>query len=119
MSQREENAEMQAAMQKNINERCEKLLDDAMNQINNMTNEFQKDLATTRKQQSKIMTDMSLAIENLKDELGFTHPDMPRKQTFYSLNRLIEMILEYLMILKLYGSINPPAQVSNQQSAPV
>jgi hypothetical protein len=50
------------------------------------------------------MVDMGLSIDNLKDELGITHPDMPRKQSLYTLNRLVEMLLEYLMIQKMYGN---------------
>jgi len=49
-----------------------------------------------------LKSDFKVEVGRAREELGLSNPDMSKKVTLYSLSRLIEMILQYLMVNSLY-----------------
>lgn len=61
-------------------------------------------MAYLRQQQVKVQSDVKLGIQALRSELGLTIQDTPTRLSLYSLHRVQEMLLQYLMINSLYNA---------------
>jgi hypothetical protein len=63
------------------------------------------------------MSDMEIKVGKIKDEIGLNHHELPQKLNLFTLYRLIEMTLEYLMTLKIQGTM--PLDHNMQMSSPL
>mmetsp|Transcript_36224 Transcript_36224/g.55631 ORF Transcript_36224/g.55631 Transcript_36224/m.55631 type:complete len:133 (+) Transcript_36224:2373-2771(+) len=57
-----------------------------------------------------LKSDFKVEVGRAREELGLSNPDMSKKVSLYSLSRLVEMILQYLMISSLYSEQDAPRE---------
>ena len=49
-----------------------------------------------------IKADMMISFDKMRDDFGYNNPHLTKKINMYTLNKEVEMILQYLMINRIY-----------------
>ena len=68
----------------------------------NLRNETDEKIAKVNKYIASLKADIQVEMNQAKKELGIGDPRMSSKTTLYSISRVVEMILEHLMIKTIY-----------------
>ena len=55
-----------------------------------------------KKQTFQLKTDVRIQIDRAREDLGLNNPNISSKINLYSVDRVVEMILSYLMMHSLY-----------------
>lgn len=76
----------------------EKRLEETSQSIQHETNRTH---TQTYRQVVQLRTDFKLQVDKVKEELGYSGDQLPSKLNLYSLSRVIELILQYIMTHRL------------------
>lgn len=96
--------------------KVDSVLDGVKEEIRRSAEVQDQKMAYLRQQQVKVQSDLKLSVKALRTEIGLTASDIPTRLSLYSLHRVQEMLLQYLMINSVYGgSITPEYPLSSQQ----
>jgi len=79
----------------------EKQLEETSQSIQHETNQTH---SQTYRQVVQLRTDFKLQVDKVKEELGYSGDQLPSKLNLYSLSRVIELILQYIMTHRLVDS---------------
>lgn len=63
-----------------------------------------------------LKSDFKLEVENCREELGLSNQNLSPKINIYSLSRVVEMILQHLMIKNLYTSNSENLTIDAQEA---
>ena len=63
-------------------------------------------LEGARMQVIMLRSDFQLEVKRAREELGLTVQDLPPKINMYSLSRIVEKILQHLMVHQMYSNAN-------------
>lgn len=71
-------------------------------QIEHTNADFNDRMNYFKQQQLKLSSDIQLGIKSIRSELGLNNKDMPSRVSLYTLNKVMDMVLQYLMINQIY-----------------
>ena len=74
--------------------------------VKEIKKESAEKLEGARMQVIMLRSDFQLEVKRAREELGLTVQDLPPKINMYSLSRIVEKILQHLMVHQMYSNAN-------------
>lgn len=89
-----------------LHSKLDKLEEATLTVVKDIRKESTEKLEGARMQVVMLRSDFQLEVKRAREELGLTVKDLPPKINMYSLSRIVEKILQHLMVHQMYSSAN-------------